>query len=284
MKRAPTTAYTVLALAVLGAAGFGFYRYFGSRAPAPPVHVAPPPQTATPAPAPTPRAPLIRHPIPPVPAPAAEGPAAGAKTPAPAQPLPPLDRSDPVVLRALEALAGHERLARWLNAKGIVRRIVVTVDNVPRRQIPPRYLPLRPVPGSLVTRRVGPPTSDRYVLGAANYARYTPYVDLLTAIDPKRAAAVYIRFYPLFQQAYRSLGYPYGYFNDRLVEAIDSLLRAPQPSGPVRLRRPSVYYKFADPRLEALPAGQKVLIRMGPANARRVKAWLRAFRAAIERR
>ncbi len=282
MKRARTTAYTVLALAVLGAAGFGLYRYFGSRAPAPPAPVAPPPQTATPAPAPTPRAPLIRHPIPPVPAPAAEGPAAAAKAPAP--PLPPLDRSDPVILRALEALAGNERLARWLNAKGIVRRIVVTVDNVPRRQIPPRYLPLRPVPGGLVTRRVGPPTSDRYVLGAANYARYTPYVNLLTAIDPKRAAAVYIRFYPLFQQAYRSLGYPYGYFNDRLVEAIDSLLRAPQPSGPVRLRRPSVYYKFADPRLEALPAGQKVLIRMGPANARRVKAWLRAFRAATERR
>ncbi|HEB80283.1 MAG TPA: DUF3014 domain-containing protein, partial [Chromatiales bacterium] len=62
------------------------------------------------------------------------------------------------------------------------------------------------------------------------------------------------------------------------------LLAAPEPSGPVRLVRPSVYYKFADPRLEALPAGQKVLIRMGPGNERRVKPWLRAFLRATERR
>jgi len=39
-----------------------------------------------------------------------------------------------------------------------------------------------------------------------------------------------------------------------------------------------VFYKFADPDLEALSAGQKILIRIGPDNAFRVKAKLRVLK------
>ena len=38
---------------------------------------------------------------------------------------------------------------------------------------------------------------------------------------------MYKQYYPLFQQAYVDLGYPEGYFNDRLVEVIDHLLATP---------------------------------------------------------
>jgi hypothetical protein len=40
-------------------------------------------------------------------------------------------------------------------------------------------------------------------------------------------------------------------------------------------------YQFADPNLEALSAGQKLLLRMGPANAVIVKAKLRELRSAV---
>ena len=40
-------------------------------------------------------------------------------------------------------------------------------------------------------------------------------------------------------------------------------------------------YEYADPDLESRSAGQKLLIRMGPANARIIKAKLREFRAEI---
>jgi len=99
--------------------------------------------------------------------------------------------------------------------------------------------------------------------------------------DPKALAAVYFRLYPLFQQAYENLGYPGKYFNDRMVLAIDSLLATPDVQGPIELVRPKVFYQFADPKLEALPAGQKLLIRMGPQNASIIKAKLQQFRAAI---
>jgi hypothetical protein len=100
-------------------------------------------------------------------------------------------------------------------------------------------------------------------------------------LDAGAAVAVYRRFYPLFQQAYEDLGYPDRYFNDRLVQAIDDLLAAPEIDAPIPLVRPEVLYEFADPALESRSAGQKVLVRMGPANARRIKAKLREIRALV---
>ena len=53
------------------------------------------------------------------------------------------------------------------------------------------------------------------------------------------------------------------------------------PDEPLRLVKPEAYYKYVDPQLEALPAGQKILVRLGNSNAARVKAKLREFRAAL---
>jgi hypothetical protein len=118
-------------------------------------------------------------------------------------------------------------------------------------------------------------------LGAQNYQRYAPLIDALRQLDMKRVAAVYLRFYPLFQKAYQDLGYPNDYFNDRLVKVIDGLMVTPQVTGPIDLVRPNVMYLFADPALESRPAGQKLLIRMGPENAQVVKQKLSELRAII---
>ena len=104
---------------------------------------------------------------------------------------------------------------------------------------------------------------------------------VIAATDPKALAVVYQHLYPLFQQSYEDLGYPGKYFNDRLVEVIDTLLQAPEITTPATLVQPKVFYEFADAQLEARPAGQKLLIRMGPAHERTLKAKLREFRAEI---
>jgi len=51
--------------------------------------------------------------------------------------------------------------------------------------------------------------------------------------------------------------------------------------GPVALTQPGVLYEYADPKIEALSAGQKALIRMGGDNATFVKHKLREIRAAL---
>jgi hypothetical protein len=96
--------------------------------------------------------------------------------------------------------------------------------------------------------------------------------------------SAYLRYYPLFQRAYEELGYPQGYFNDRVVAVIDHLLAAPEVPRPIELLRPKVLYTFADPRLESMSWGRKILVRMGPEHAATVKRQLAGIRAQIVQR
>ena len=91
----------------------------------------------------------------------------------------------------------------------------------------------------------------------------------------------YKRDYPLFQQAYRELGYPHGYFNDRLLVAIDDMLQAPEPQGPVAVNQSGTRYLLADAQWQSRSVGQKLLLRMGPSNEAQVKAKLRMIRSLL---
>lgn len=193
-----------------------------------------------------------------------------------AAPLPALGESDGAAMQALAILLGPQALTLF-KPDNVIRRLTVSLDNLPREQVPPKFLPIDPPAGPFQVRSEG----GLSYLAHSNYERYHGHVDLLEAVDADAAVAAYVRFYSLFQAAFAELGYPQDYFNDRLVEVIDDLLATPKVEGPIQLLRPSVMYKFADPRLEELTAGQKLLIRMGPANAERVRVKLREIRAAL---
>jgi len=195
---------------------------------------------------------------------------------APATPLPPLTESDEALNAAFSALLGKNP-PKFLYLNQIIQRIVATVDNLPRDHVAPRLMPVKPVPGVPITVN----SRDNLALGPKNAERYQPYVNFMTAIPIDSAVALYARFYPLFQEQYEKLGYPGKYFNDRAVEVIDHLLAAPEVDGPVRLVQPRVLYEFADPKLEQLSAGQKILLRIGRANAVKVKEKLNEIRQAL---
>jgi hypothetical protein len=194
----------------------------------------------------------------------------------PPEPLPPLAESDPKMLESLGSIFG-KALDPFLVPKDIIRHTVVTIDNLPRKKTAVQMWPVKPLGGELIASGEG----DRYTLSAENFARYERPVKILQNVDMARLVAFYKQFYPLFQEAYVAQGYPDGYFNDRLVEVIDHLLATPEVSEPIVLVRPSVTYRFADPELENRSAGQKLLIRMGSANAAIVKDKLRELRQAI---
>jgi hypothetical protein len=188
-----------------------------------------------------------------------------------------LDESDVAMQDALAGLYGAEAPGQFFYLNDLVRRMVATVDNLPRKQVATRLVPMKPPGGRFITRTEG----GTVYLAPEDHARYAPYIRLLQSADPKKVVAVYARLYPLFQQAYQELGYPKGYFNDRLVEVIDHLLAAPDVEGPIKLIQPRVLYQFEDPKLESLSAGEKLLIRMGSENAGKVKGTLREIRHAL---
>jgi hypothetical protein len=243
----------VAAAVVIAGLGAAYYFHTRNAAPAPAPAAAPPPASA-------PAEPAIEHPIP------------GA---AGAAPLPPLNDSDGTIKEALGALGAN--VVQYLVPEDIVRHIVVTVDNLPRQKLAVAKRPLAPTPGAFLVQG----DDVHATLDPKNFARYDSMVNVVRQLDMQRVADLYFRFYPLFQGAYQDLGYPTGYFNDRLVQAIDSLLATPQLTGPIELTRPNVMYTFADPTLEARPAGQKILLRMGPDNAAVIKAKLTELRAIV---
>jgi hypothetical protein len=253
-----------LGIAVVLAAGIGVYLWQANQVQLPP----PAPPVAAPAPAPAAEdQAVIEHPLPASPA---------------EPPLPALADSDSLLVPALIELAGNPRVQELLQLPGLVRRIVVSVDNLPRDRLPPDNWPLRPVGGAL--RVSGSAADGSLVLDPANSARYAAYVKLFEAVDVQRLVALYVRTYPLFQQAYVELGYPKRYFNDRLLQVIDHLLATPAPPpGRLQLTQPRLVYEFADPALQSLSVGQKTLLRIGPDHAARVKARLIELRDEILR-
>jgi hypothetical protein len=248
----------VLLIAIGGAA-----YYFWQRQPArEPATVEP---TPAPSAAPSAAEPRIEHPI-------------DASSQA-TQPLPSLAESDAAAREALDALLGASAFDALFRPQDLIRNIVATVDNLPRRNVSLRLMPLKPVPGAF--RVAGPESST--AIGVDNAARYAPYVRAMDAIDSTKLVSLYVRFYPLFQQAYADLGYPNRYFNDRVFEVIDHLLATPDAPRSVALVQPKVLYDYADPALADLSAGQKMLLRMGPENEARVKAKLREIKRGLSR-
>ena len=189
---------------------------------------------------------------------------------------------------ALADLFGRKAVLSMFQTQDFARRFVATVDNLGRSHAPVAVWPVNPTAGRLVVAKKD--GSD--VIGADNGLRYTPFVLLVETVDMPKAVAAYARLYPVFQQAYEDIGFPKRYFNDRLVAVIDQLLatpdvseplkiRLPQINGPMQLERPWVLYEFEDPALQSLTAGQKILLRIGPVNERRLKSKLVEMRRLV---
>lgn len=189
---------------------------------------------------------------------------------------------------ALAELLGRRAVASFVQTDDFPQRVAATVDNLGRMHAPAIMWPVHPTPGMFMVEESNAVT----VIAKENSSRYTPFVLLVETVDVGRAVHLYVRMYPLLQLAYEEMGFPKRYFNDRLVEVIDVLLATPaadyplavqlvEVKGPIPSLRPWVRYEFVDPALESLAAGQKILLRVGPVNQRRLKAKLTEIRQAI---
>jgi hypothetical protein len=230
--------------------------------PEPAVAVPTPP--AAPASAAAPAAEIERYPI-----------VADTSSPQATQPID-VDASEKAYGDGLLQLFGADAMAYFYPDR-MIRRFVATIDNLPRQEASAKLMPVKPVGGPFLVES----NASSKTIDPANARRYVRYLDIMAAVAAKRLVDIYISFYPVFQQAYRELGYPRGYFNDRLVDTIDDLLATPDVAHPLAVVQPKVLYKFADPALEKLSAGQKIMLRMGADNMARAKILLIAIRGEL---
>lgn len=206
------------------------------------------------------------------------------------QPLPDLDQSDASVLAALKGL-NINGLVEMIIPQDILRKFVRAVDVLEEGKVITEYRPIASPQGAFVADSFNVKVSggelgeqqdvEQFRVSPKNYLRYTLFVQVISALDSDASVALYKRYYPLLNRAHQELGSGKGNFHSVLIRAIDKVLSAPDANGDMLLIHPKVYYEFADPALEKLPEAHKLMLRMGPDNAEKVKGSLRNIRVKL---
>jgi Protein of unknown function (DUF3014) len=208
--------------------------------------------------------------------PAANPPRAPLGTTAEAIDVPPLAESDPAVRQLVQLMSSHPQVLAWLATDGLVRNFTVVVGNIADGRTPAPQLSVLKPKGPFKTRR----EADGMHVDPAGYARYDDLANAVASIDPQAAARVYTTLKPRLEEAHRELGSSEP-FDRTLEEAIVRLVTTPTAIDSRLEIKGAEAYRYADPSLESMTDAQKLLLRMGPANARKVQEKLKAIGLAL---
>jgi hypothetical protein len=197
----------------------------------------------------------------------------------PERTLPPVGQMDTFLRALLGALSSHPDFVRWLATDDLIRQLANGIDRIARGQSPAADLSmLRPSGDFAVSGRRNALTID-----PASYQRYDRLAALAESLEPRGVADAYLTIRPRLDEAYRALGRSEGGSIDEALDtALQRLIETPIPADPIALvPGKGATFAFRDPALEQLTPIQKQLLRMGPENARRIQARLRAIRSEL---
>lgn len=242
-----------IALGIVGiiVIGLGGYYLFSGKPAKEPLPVTEPPKSETAVPAPKPSLETAKEPLP-----AAR---------------PNLAESDDWVRQKGQALSAEPGWAQWLANKNLIRRLTAAVVNISEGKSPRKHLSFlgSQKPFSALKKEGG------LYLDPQTYDRYNLVTEIISRMEAVKAVGVFKELSPLFQDAYRELGYPQGEFQAVLIHAVKELLLAPVVEGDIRLKEAVLSYWVVDNNLEDLSEAQKHLLRMGPQNTRKIQKKLR---------
>ena len=165
-------------------------------------------------------------------------------------------------------------LLPWLSADQLIRRYMLVVNDFAQSQRIANHMSFIRLDKPFLVEMIG----NELFISSKCYQRYNRLVQAVQAINTKVAIMFYKQIRPLMLQVFMEFGYPEDISLEKtLKKAVAQILATPVVEGRVGLVRPSMYYKFADKKLELLNPVQKQMVRMGPENTRIIKSKLREF-------
>lgn len=177
--------------------------------------------------------------------------------------LPELSSSDEAFRQAVIALSSE--FAPWLKADQLINKYVVIVNDFSQGLWLEKHMRFLKQPQAFLAEK----TDGGLLMSPKSYQRYDKLAAAIDAVNANAALAVYQKFKPLFQQVFVDFGYPSEHpLDDIFLKTAAQILAAPVIEQPIPLVRPSVFYKYADEKLEALSPVSKQMLRMGPENTR----------------
>lgn len=192
-------------------------------------------------------------------------------------PLPTLNESDEWLKIKLPEITWRKELLTLIIDDDMIRRFVVFTDNFSQGTVAYEHSPfilpkIKFAPNTNNVNAIENNTNDNnsnendtLQWNEDSSKRFGLYIDLLRSIDSDSLVQWYTEIKPLIDEAYSELGYDDD-FTNTLQIAITRVLDMEIPKSSMELIQPSVMYKFSDPQLEALPATDKLLLRLGKDN------------------
>ncbi len=186
--------------------------------------------------------------------------------------LPALENSDELTRQSLADLSATPIWRKWLKTAQPIRKFTQFIENIARGKVPHKYFRFMAPLGQF---KVGSASDDQYFLDPAGYKRYDSIARCIDSLDAENLVSVYTKLEPLIESAWGEIKTnvnkaeePNHSFDQIFLSAIKRIRSAPAINKQIRLIRPSVMYKYADPKLERLSAVSKQMLRMGPKNTR----------------
>jgi|ERR1051325_9801536 hypothetical protein len=191
--------------------------------------------------------------------------------------LPPRDGMDAFLRPLLRQLSNRPELANWLVTDDLVGQLSMAIDQASTGASPARDFKVLKPTGTFSARGSGPTR----VIDPAGYKRYDALVQTVTSIDASKVAQIFRTIRPRLNEAYQQHGNQGRNVDAAVVAALDILIDTPDVKDPIAVAGAGAFWEYRDEDLATLLPTQKQLLRMGPANAERLKVWLRALRDAL---
>jgi hypothetical protein len=223
-----------------------------------PTATAPPPEpppspnmTAIEEPAPEPS-----EPPPPVPEPVED-------------PLPRLEESDDAVRDAVGDIPLGTAGQQYLIPGNIIERSASLIYLMAQGEVPYKLLPVSRPKAAFPIRDDG----TQVVTDPAGFERYDALTQWLQSLDLESLLSSLEWFIPLFREAWSYYGEDPAAFDMAVVITLDLVIATPEIDlREARLIRKEAVWIFEDPAIEGLAPIQKQVLRMGPENAKILKA------------
>jgi len=190
--------------------------------------------------------------------------------------LPELKNSDDSFQAGVEGVSGN--LLEWFKKKGVIKRFIIIINDFSQGQMLYKNRTFLSPPGKIKVKN----SAKGLYLSTRSYSRYDPFANAVADIDLQKGLDLYLIFRPLFEKVYKSFSYPAAYkVEDIFLKAATRVIEAPTITDRIYLVKHTISYKYADKKLESLNDVEKLMIRMGPENTKKIQAKLRQLAEAI---
>ena len=185
------------------------------------------------------------------------------------EPLPRLEESDDAVRDAVGDIPLGTAGQQYLIPGNIIERSASLIYLMAQGDVPYKLLPVsRP--------KAAFPISDdgtQVVTDPTGFERYDALTQWLQSLDLESLLSSLEWFIPLFREAWSYYGEDPAAFDMAVVMTLDLVIAAPEIDlSEARLIRKEAVWIFEDPAIEGLAPIQKQVLRMGPENAKILKA------------